>query len=140
MSGPTIDTHGIFASDLGIRANLRGLPLGAPATQDPDNDVTQFAALAEFGPGGYPLGQPIGQYLEHEIALQLENVTGDQFEIFADLVARLNGRAVKYSPVGSTSYGADDWTLVSTTNGWVETSFNRWAGPLVMWRKGAEIV
>ncbi len=141
MSGPpTAITHGLWGTACGVRCNLRGMPLGAVgADADPAHDVAQLSVSVDEGPGGEPLGTPSRTHEEGSLVLDLEHVPASQFADLRELIEAHDGGPIKYSPLGSTTYRDEEWMLVSTTAGWVETSHGRWAGQVALWRRGAEV-
>lgn len=118
-----------------LRVYLRALPSGHPASADPDNQkLLPVAPL--FGPGGEPIPQPAHLYAEDVISLDLEEVPGWQFEAYRDFVDRLFDRRVAFTVPGDGTFGSEVWTLISTTEGWVETRHGRWSGHLELWKRG----
>lgn len=137
VTGPTSDTHGIFVPSLSRRINLRGLPWGLPHEHDPDQAIARIPVRSDVGPSGQPFGQPLHQYAEDRIRLELMHVPDVQYQKLAVVMPLLKDFTVRYSPLGSVSYMADEWVLVSTAADWIQDdATGRWSGVLELWRRG----
>ena len=87
-----------------------------------------------------PLSQPLHLFKEDRVRAELENIPDIQVQAYKLIIAafaRSGTPSVSLSPMGQTTYTTTGWTLISTMEGWAETSYKRWSGVLELAKKGA---
>jgi len=136
MSTPTAKTIGLQCGSLTV--NLHGVAYGAAAEHNPAYTPDVIPMIFGVGVGVKPLSQPGHIYAEERIEAALDGVSLAEFAAYKLIVAQATkGTTVSYSPMGQTTYTSSGWTLISTTDGWVETSHRRWSGVIALAKRGS---
>lgn len=128
-----IKTTHVSASEV----NIPGQPYGLSANHDP---AYRFGVPSESdrSAAGFPLGFNRHDYREDLIEISFAMVSTAVRDALVVLLehARENYEVV-YSPLGSTSYGSEEYLLTSTSADLTQTSYGRWSGRVTMQRKGS---
>lgn len=137
MSQASKATHGL-RWDV-YEAHLRGMSMPTPVEHDPDKTINFVVVAQANGAGIAPATLAANRARALRIRIELVDVPDYQFREFETLVFQSTGQGVDYSPLGEDAFTSSGWTLVNTTDTWVETRHGIWSGVVELVKKGGAI-